>query len=153
MLRESNDVKNAVGMNRWFKERIGFSASDLWSLTMANVKKQAKNTAKGKTDEQITQSVSQTPVRSYKKRIIFFSILSPICLTLAFIPELTLIFGWLAFSFAWMATAMTFVTIFPKLKTNKIKTFNFGTATQVHTKDGKAIDQYGIKSDPGNQLY
>ena len=120
---------------------------------MANMKKQAKNAVKGKTDEQIAQSVSQTPVRSYKKRIIFFSTLSLICFTLALIPNLTLIFGFYGFGFAWVATAMTFVTIFPKLETNKIKTINFGTATQVHTKDGKATDQYGIKSDPGNQLY
>ena len=120
---------------------------------MANVKKQAKNATKSKTDEQITQSVSQTPVRSYKKRIIFFSTLSPICLTLAFIPELTLIFGWLAFSFAWMATAMTLVTIFPKLQTNKIKTFNHGTPIQIYTKDGKVIDQYGFKSNIGDKLY
>ena len=114
---------------------------------MANVKKQAKNTIKGKTDKRTAKSVSQTPAHPYKKRIILFSILSLICLILAIISNGPEMFGVFAFGFAWIASAMTIVTIFPNLKTDKIKTHAPHLSKKgMHYRDGQLVDLGGHPS-------
>ena len=65
-------LRYAVEINRWCKERIGFSASDLMESKMANVKKQAKN-AKNTTKPDLHQEISKFEkewyARSYADRI------------------------------------------------------------------------------------
>ncbi len=113
---------------------------------MANVKKQTKkkNTAKSKTDEQTAKSVSQTSIHPYKKRIIFFSILSLTSLTLA-ITSNEPIFCWvLTFFFAWMATLMLILgSLFPNFNPNT-KTDTQYKNQSFQIKNGTMMDQAGI---------
>ena len=111
---------------------------------MANVKKHAKNTLKGKTDEQITQSVSQTSIHPYKKRIILFSILSLASLTLAITSNETIFCLVLTFFFAWMATLMLILgSLFPNLNPHTETNGSFSTMQIYPVKDGIMTDYTG----------
>lgn len=83
---------------------------------MANVKKQAKNTAKSKTDEQTTQSESQTLLRSYKRRIVIFLSLSLFFLSIAALDYYTNASALIAIICAFLAIPLALQIIFPSLK-------------------------------------
>ncbi len=111
---------------------------------MANVKKQAKNTLKGKTARQTAKSASQTSIHPYKKRIILFSILSLASLTLAITSNEPIFFWVLTFFFAWMATLMLILgSLFPNLNPHTETTGSFLTIHPYQYKNGIMTDYNG----------
>ena len=120
---------------------------------MTNVKKQAKNAPKSKTDEQITQSVSQTPAPNYKRRIAILLFLSLLFLPLAFILESEGFFGVISLTFAVLAFKYAIDMIFPNKKpTPKNRSLNESPSVyDYEIKDGMIISGTGKHTSLGNR--